>query len=105
GGATLVMFGSIAAAGIRILSRENLDRRALLIMAIAFGVGLGVDQVPDVLQFMPTLIKDVFSNGMAAGGIIAIVLNLIMPLSPQAKAEAQQEAEEIAAAMTAKKTN
>lgn len=101
GGATLVMFGSIAAAGIRILSRERLDRRALLIMAISFGVGLGVDQVPDILQFMPTLIKDTFSNGMAAGGIMAIILNLIMPLSPQAKADeaaqdlldAQQEKE------------
>lgn len=103
GGATLVMFGSIAAAGIRILSRENLDRRALLIMAISFGVGLGVDQVPEILQFMPKLAADVFSNGMAAGGIMAIILNLIMPLSPQAKADAEQEAQEIAAAMMAEK--
>lgn len=101
GGATLVMFGSIAAAGIRILSRERLDRRALLIMAISFGVGLGVDQVPAILQHMPELVKNTFSNGMAAGGIMAIILNLIMPLSPQAKAaeaaqdllDAQQEQE------------
>ena len=91
GGATLVMFGSIAAAGVRILSRERLVRRALFIMAISFGVGLGVSQVPDILQFMPALVKNVFSSGMAAGGIVAIILNLVMPLSPQAKADEQAQ--------------
>ena len=91
GGATLVMFGSIAAAGVRILSRVRLDRRALFIMAISFGVGLGVSQVPDILQHMPSLVKNVFSSGMAAGGIVAIILNLIMPLSPEGKAIEDQE--------------
>ncbi len=91
GGATLVMFGSIAAAGVRILSRERLDRRALFIMAISFGMGLGISQRPDILQFMPELIKNVFSSGIAAGGITAILMNIIMPLShPQAETEAQQ---------------
>lgn len=32
GGATIVMFGTIAAAGVRIISRVDLDRRAILIM-------------------------------------------------------------------------
>ncbi|RND25113.1 xanthine permease XanP, partial [Vibrio cholerae] len=31
GGATIVMFGTIAAAGVRIISRVDLDRRAILI--------------------------------------------------------------------------
>ncbi|MGY2437056.1 solute carrier family 23 protein, partial [Escherichia coli] len=34
GGATIVMFGTIAAAGVRIISREELDRRALMILAV-----------------------------------------------------------------------
>ncbi|MBR9858393.1 MAG: purine permease [Gammaproteobacteria bacterium] len=92
GGATLVMFGSIAAAGVRILSRERLDRRALFIMAISFGMGLGISQRPDILQFMPELIKNVFSSGIAAGGITAILMNIIMPLSqPQAEETAEQQ--------------
>jgi xanthine permease XanP len=35
GGATLVMFGTIAASGVRIVSREPLNRRAIMIIAVA----------------------------------------------------------------------
>ncbi|NVL42691.1 hypothetical protein F2S74_08445 [Pseudomonas syringae pv. actinidiae] len=38
GGATLVMFGSVAAAGVRILAQSPLDRRSMLIIATSFGV-------------------------------------------------------------------
>ncbi|WPC73942.1 uracil-xanthine permease family protein [Vibrio porteresiae] len=80
GGATIVMFGTIAAAGVRIISRVELDRRAILIMALSFSMGLGVAQKPEILQFMPEFIKNIFSTGIAAGGITAIVLNLILPI-------------------------
>ncbi len=68
GGATIVMFGTIAAAGVRIISRVELDRRAILIMALSFSMGLGVSQKPEILQFMPEFIKSIFSSGVAAGG-------------------------------------
>lgn len=51
GGATLVMFGTIAASGVRIVSREPLNRRAILIIALSLAVGLGVSQQPLILQF------------------------------------------------------
>ncbi|KGK10070.1 uracil-xanthine permease family protein [Vibrio navarrensis] len=79
GGATIVMFGTIAAAGVRIISRIDLDRRAILIMALSFSMGLGIAQKPEILQFMPDFIKSIFSSGVAAGGITAIVLNLLLP--------------------------
>lgn len=79
GGATLVMFGTIAAAGVRIIARVELDRRAILIMALSFSMGLGVVQQPDILQFMPELVKNILSSGVAAGGLTAILLNLILP--------------------------
>ncbi|EOX1786516.1 uracil-xanthine permease family protein [Vibrio cholerae] len=78
GGATIVMFGTIAAAGVRIISRVDLDRRAILIMALSFSMGLGIAQKPEILQFMPEFIKNLFSSGVAAGGITAIVLNLLL---------------------------
>ncbi len=43
GGATIVMFGTIAASGVRIISRCELDRRAILIMALSFSMGIGGD--------------------------------------------------------------
>lgn len=79
GGATLIMFGTIAATGVRIISKENLNRRSIMIIAISLGIGLGVANNPDILQFTPTWFKTLFSSGIAAGGISAIVLNIIFP--------------------------
>ena len=83
GGATLVMFGTIAASGVRIVSREPLNRRAILIIALSLAVGLGVSQQPLILQFAPEWLKNLLSSGIAAGGITAIVLNLIFPPEKQ----------------------
>ncbi len=79
GGATIVMFGTIAAAGVRIISRVDLDRRAILIMALSFSMGLGIAQKPEILQFMPDVIKSIFSSGVSAGGITAILLSMFLP--------------------------
>jgi xanthine permease XanP len=79
GGATIIMFGTVAAAGIRILSSVDLDRRASTIVALSLGLGLGVTFVPGIMQSMPALVKDTFSSGIATGGICALVLNAVMP--------------------------
>lgn len=79
GGATLVMFGTVAAAGVKILAGEELDRRKMLIMAVSFGVGLGVSMVPNLLEVMPKLIQNVFGSAVTSGGLTAIILNLFLP--------------------------
>ncbi len=79
GGATLVMFGTIAASGIRIVSKEKLNRRAIMIIALSLAVGMGVSQQPLILQFAPDWIKNLLSSGIAAGGLTAIFLNLFFP--------------------------
>jgi xanthine permease XanP len=79
GGATIIMFGTVAAAGIRILSSIDLDRRASTIIAVSIGLGLGVTFVPEIMNGMPPIIKDTFSSGIATGGICALILNAVMP--------------------------
>lgn len=79
GGATLVMFGTIAASGVRIVSRVALNRRAIMIIALSLGIGLGVSQQPSIFQFMPDWVQSLFSSGIAAGGLTAIVLNFVFP--------------------------
>src|SRR5699024_6221577 len=79
GGATLVMFGTIAASGVRIVSRETLNRRAIMIIALSLGIGLGVAQVPQIFNFAPDWLKSLFSSGIAAGGVTAIILNSLFP--------------------------
>lgn len=79
GGATLVMFGSVVAAGIRVMTQTPLGRREMLIVAVSFGLGLGVEAVPDVLKQFPMIITNLFGHAVTTGGILAIVLNMILP--------------------------
>jgi xanthine permease XanP len=79
GGATILMFGTVASAGIKILSCVNFTRRASLILSVSLGLGLGVTFVPDILEQMPALVKSIFSSGISTGGISALVLNSIIP--------------------------
>lgn len=79
GGATLVMFGSVAAAGIRILAQAPLDRSSLLVIAGSFGVGLGIAAQPTLLHQMPQLVQNLFDSAITCGGITAIVLSLVLP--------------------------
>ncbi|KTT69304.1 hypothetical protein SB18R_23955 [Pseudomonas oryzihabitans] len=79
GGATLVLFGSVAAAGIRLLAQCRLDRRSLLIIATSLGVGLGIASQPTLLDQLPPLVKNLFDTAITSGGITAILLNLLLP--------------------------
>ena len=79
GGATLVMFGSVAAAGVRILAQAPLDRRSMLIIATSFGVGLGIAAQPGLLHLMPTLVQNLFDSAITSGGLTAIALCLLLP--------------------------
>jgi len=82
GGAAMVMFGAVAASGINILAGIDLDRRALLIIAVSLALGLGVAQVPEFLAHMPAALRNVLESGVATGGICALVLNWFLPQQP-----------------------
>jgi len=79
GGATLIMFGMVAAAGIRILARVQMNRRNGVILAVSLGLGLGVTLVPDVVAQLPALVRSTFSSGIATGGLCALLLNTVLP--------------------------
>ena len=79
GGATLIMFGTVAVAGIRVLSQANLDRRNMMIVAISVGMGIGVSTVPAVLQALPDMLENILKSPVAMGAITAIALSLILP--------------------------
>ncbi|MGB3202782.1 MAG: nucleobase:cation symporter-2 family protein [Nodosilinea sp.] len=94
GGATLVMFGSIAVAGLNIVASTGLDRRAAVIVAVSLGLGLGVVYSPDIFADKPALIKNVFSSGISTGGLTAILLNIVLPGRPKARVETNPELSE-----------
>ena len=78
GGATLLMFGTVAAAGIRIIACQPIDRKATLVLAVSLALGLGVELMPDILAAAPEALKGIFSSGITTGGLTAIVANLLI---------------------------
>jgi xanthine permease XanP len=86
GGAALVMFGAVAAAGINILAGVQLDRRALLIISVSLALGLGFSQVPEFLTHLPAGLRSVLESGVATGGICALLMNWFLPEHTEPKA-------------------
>ncbi|NEQ21731.1 MAG: purine permease [Microcoleus sp. SIO2G3] len=79
GGATVVMFGAIAVAGIDIVSSVEIGRRELMIIAVSLALGLGVVYVPEIFDDKPALFKNLFSSATATGGLSAVLLNWFLP--------------------------
>lgn len=78
GGATLLMFGTVAAAGVRIVSSQNIGRKETLVLAVSLSLGLGVELMPDILVNAPQAIKGIFSSGITTGGLTAIIANAVI---------------------------
>jgi len=78
GGATLLMFGTVAASGVRIIASQEIDRKAVLVLAVSFACGLGVELAPDILAQMPDWVKSIFASGITTGGIVAIIANVVI---------------------------
>lgn len=78
GGATLLMFGTVAAAGIRIIASQEINRKATLVIAISFSLGLSVELVPEILSQLPETLRNIFSSGITTGGVMAILTNALI---------------------------
>lgn len=80
GGATLLMFGTVAAAGIRIIASQTINRKATLVIAISLSLGLSVELVPDILCQLPDTLRNIFSSGITTGGLTAIIANVLIQI-------------------------
>jgi NCS2 family nucleobase:cation symporter-2 len=77
GGAGLVMFGMVAATGIRILASVDYkkNRNNLFIVAVSIGLGMIPLIAPKYLQWMPHGIHPLIESGILLASISAVVLN------------------------------
>jgi xanthine permease XanP len=85
GGATLLMFGTVAAAGVRIVSSQNIGRKETLVLAVSLSLGLGVELMPDILVNAPQSIKGIFSSGITTGGLTAIIANAVIRVKEESE--------------------
>jgi uric acid transporter len=79
GGAGLVMFGMVAAAGIRILGTVDFQRNVknLFIVASALGFGMIPTLSPTLFQHLPPWTLPITSSSVILGTLVAVILNLV----------------------------
>jgi NCS2 family nucleobase:cation symporter-2 len=78
GGAGVVMFGFVAASGIKTLSSIKMNNRNLLIVAVSIALGLGITTRPDLLSNLPNTLQMLFASGISTGTIAALLLNICL---------------------------
>ena len=77
GGAGIVMFGMVAATGIRILVTVDFgrNRHNLFIVAVSIGFGMIPTLAPQFFQYLPSWTEAVTHSGIVLGTLMAVVLN------------------------------
>ena len=80
GGAGLVMFGMVAATGIRILGGVDFknNRFNALIVAVSIGFGMIPLIAPNFKQWMPHSLHSLIESGILLTSIAAVVLNVFL---------------------------
>jgi len=86
GGATIIMFATVAVAGVKILTHVELNRKNMLTLAVSFGMGLGVLLVPEVVNTISSniggdlgaIVKSILGSPVTASGLSVILLTLFL---------------------------
>ncbi|MCB1312478.1 MAG: purine permease [Sedimentitalea sp.] len=80
GGAGLVMFGMVAATGVRILGGVDFktNRNNGLIVAISLGMGMIPLVAPDFSMWLPHAIEPLIDSGILLAAIASVVLNMAL---------------------------
>ncbi len=78
GGAGVVLFGSVAASGIRTLAKVDYSRPMnLIIVAASISFGMIPIAKPDFYDQFPTWFGIIFHSGISSAAVMAILLNLL----------------------------
>jgi NCS2 family nucleobase:cation symporter-2 len=97
GGAGLVMFGMVAATGVRILTAVDFrtNRNNLFIVAVSIGFGMIPVVAPRFFDKLPHALHPLLESGILLAAIVAVALNLFFN-----GLGSKEEAEAAAAATT-----
>ncbi|MBT8160774.1 MULTISPECIES: nucleobase:cation symporter-2 family protein [Arthrobacter] len=78
GGAGVVLFGTVAASGIRTLSKvEYRNNMNLIIVAASIGFGMIPIAAPKFYDQFPAWFSTIFHSGISSAALMAIVLNVL----------------------------
>ena len=78
GGAGIVLFGSVAASGIRTLGRVDYrNNMNLIIVAISVSIGVLPELNGAIYSHFPSWFQVIFNSGISSATIAAVLLNLV----------------------------
>ncbi len=91
GGAGFIMFGMVAATGIKILATVDYakQRNSVLVVAISIGFGLIPIVSPTFFHVSPDQLKPIFGDGIILTSIAAVALNAFFNRTSREPAEAE----------------
>lgn len=82
GGAAVMMFASIIVSGVKLMTKDGIDARSTTIISVAIGVGYGLGSTPSALSKLPEWLSTLIGeSGVVTAGVIAIILNILIPKS------------------------
>ena len=87
GGMALLLFGLVAVSGLRLIMGAGLSHRNGLIVALSLGIGLGFPSQTQWIEALPRILRPLLESGISAGGIAALVLNILLPGGQAAAAD------------------
>jgi NCS2 family nucleobase:cation symporter-2 len=88
GGAGIVLFGTVAASGIRTLSKVDYNEHSnLIIVATSLAIGMIPIVNQEFYAQFPTWVKTLLHSGISSTCISAILLNLLFNHLPRTQAQ------------------
>ncbi|MFF4339206.1 nucleobase:cation symporter-2 family protein [Kitasatospora sp. NPDC001540] len=78
GGAGIVLFGTVAASGIRTLAEAGMESTShTILVSVSLGVGIVPIAVPTFYDGFPETVRTLMHSGISAGCLAAVLLNLL----------------------------
>ena len=94
GGAGLALFATVAASGIKALSRVSYEgNNNLIIVALSIGMGVIPIAVPTFYEHFPSWFQTIFDSGISSAAVTAVALNLLFNVGRRESKEAAIVAE------------
>ena len=88
-GAGFIMFGMVAATGIKILSTVDFARQRNNVLVVAISIGFGLIPIvsPNFFHIFPDALKPIFGDGIILTSIAAVLLNAFFNRTSRQQAE------------------
>ena len=78
----IIMFGLIAGAGIKLISKSEMNQRNILILSLSLSFGIGLYAFPEFVAHVPDLgikLGLLLTTGLIPAGLLAFILNATLP--------------------------